>query len=103
MKVAEFPVGLMAFITCISHSAYSTVPVTKNKLYAGVFTGISSSNKISTSQYGTLFIPEGRGDPLAVNAFGQLDRKNAAFIGAQIGYQWPSITTLNGIAPAIEL
>ena len=68
---SSISIGLLAFITCISHSAYSTVPVTKNKLYAGVFTGISSSNKISNSQYVTSFIPEGSGGSLAVNAFGQ--------------------------------
>jgi len=66
--------------------ALTTPAFASGKFYVGAFGGYGSSNNLSASQYGTAYLTEASGGPLAVNAFGQLASKSAAFFGAQLGY-----------------
>ncbi|MGE3318196.1 MAG: outer membrane protein [Candidatus Berkiella sp.] len=75
--------------------------------YVGAFGGFGSSTHVDTNQYGTVFFIEANGGPLAVNAIGQLDSKNVAFLGAQLGYRGQDVC-LNTcsqltLTPALEL
>lgn len=77
------------------------------KLYVGAFGGGGASNHFNGSHHATAFILEAAGGPLPVNAFGKLDSKNTAFLGAQLGYQAQNIS-LNSfsqwtLGPAFEL
>lgn len=84
----------------------SVTVTTPNKFYVGVFGGGGSSNHLDGTQLGTAFFLEEQGGALAVNAFGELENKSAAFWGIQIGYQAQEIM-LNcsqwALAPAVEL
>jgi hypothetical protein len=61
------------------------------KLYVGVFGGGGSSNDFNATQFGTAYLIEADGGPLAVNAFGQLNGQSGSFYGAQVGYKAPEI------------
>lgn len=77
------------------------------KIYVGLFGGLGSTNELNVSQYGTAFITEASGGPLAVNAFGETGNRSASMLGLQIGYQGDDIAihprTLWMVAPAVEL
>lgn len=78
------------------------------RIYAGVFGGAGTSNKVDISQFGTAYYLEAAGGPLAVNSFGKTDRRTVGFVGGQVGYQWSEIllNSFNSawtVAPAAEL
>lgn len=81
-------------------------PSSNEKIYFSVFGGGGSSNHLSINQYGTAFFTEN--GPLAVNAFGQSNRRNVGFVGGNIGYLWKdrlfnSFNNQASLSPAIEL
>jgi opacity protein-like surface antigen len=84
------------------------VVCTTGKIYAGVFGGAGSSNRVNIAQFGTAFFREAEGGALAVDAFGRLHRRTVGLVGGQVGYQWAErfLSSLNlpwGLAPAVEL
>lgn len=82
----------------------STAP---EKFYIGAFGGFGSTNNFNASQYGTVFITEAGGGPLAVNAFGQLNSPSTSLFGVQLGYQAQEIflnhSPQSTLIPAAEL
>jgi opacity protein-like surface antigen len=85
---------------------FSLTPLTyAATIYVGAFGGYGSSNHVDASQHGTAFFIEAMGGPLSVNAFGELNKRNSSFWGAQLGYQAQEIF-LNStwtVEPAVEL
>ena len=78
------------------------------KVYFSIFGGGGSSNRVNVNQYGTALFAEAIGGPLAVNAFGRTDRRNAGMIGGNVGYQFSDIllnsfSSQTSLSPAIEL
>lgn len=76
------------------------------KFYVGIFGGGGSSGDFNATQYGTAYLLELQGGPLAVNAFGQLGSQSASYFGGQIGYQVQEIfmnTSSWTLTPAVEL
>lgn len=87
--------------------AFASHITTPKNLYVGLFGGGGSTSQFNANQYGTAYIVEASGGPLAVDAFGHLGGRSASFLGAQLGYP---INGLNlspssrwTIMPAIEL
>lgn len=102
---------LIGFLA-IANTSFAA-PVAKDayfsgKVYAGIFGGGGSlTNDIDVEQYGTAFYTEAAGGPLAVNAFGDVEKSSGTFVGAQLGYQAQDIyfggRSQLSVAPAIEL
>lgn len=87
--------------------ALATPAFANQNFYVGAFGGGGSPNHINAGQFGTVYIVEASGGPLAVNAFGKLNNKSAAFFGAQLGYQAQHISINSSsqwtLGPAVEL
>jgi opacity protein-like surface antigen len=98
------------FLLALSSLAFASPPSvtpTTPKFYIGAFGGWGLSHDLNANQFGTIFLEELDGGPLAVNALGELDNKNSLFFGAQLGYQAQE-RLLNSsshwtLAPAVEL
>lgn len=94
-------------IPAFASAATADVTAQRNNVYVGIFGGGGSSNDFNGSQFGTAFILEAGGGPLAVNAFGNVKGESSAFYGAQLGYKAQEIP-LNAssrwsLEPAAEL
>lgn len=107
MKLRILSTIFLLAVTAPTFASNNSTETSHGKLYLGVFGGGGSSNDFSASQYGTSFLIEAAGGPLAVNAFGNLKNKAAPFFGAQIGYQSRDIflkySSQLAYAPAAEL
>jgi opacity protein-like surface antigen len=95
------------FLFALSPLAFAHAAVTApGNCYVGVFGGYGTSNHFNASQFGTAFFAEVVGGPLAVNAFGELNKHNGSFWGAQLGYQAQEIflnSSQWAFQPAVEL
>lgn len=106
IKYSVLVLGLIGTLTHFESYAGTMGPATLNtpgRMYVGVFGGGGTSTHSDLTQFGTAFFLEGVGGPLAVNAFGQTNRRSAGLIGAHVGYQWSSINLHWSVVPAIEL
>ncbi|HTM62941.1 MAG TPA: hypothetical protein VL360_00400 [Gammaproteobacteria bacterium] len=107
--LSALSVPAFATHTAAHHSAESSTPAAFTdpaKFYLGIFGGRGSSGNFNISQYGTAFITESSGGPLAVNAFGGMHSQTTSYFGAQLGYQMQEImmgATQCALAPAAEL
>lgn len=107
---SSFLVGLVSVLSSSTDYAGTMGPQVASmaRPYVSVFGGGGASTKTDVSQYGTAFFTEADGGPLAVNAFGRTDSRNAGFVGANVGYQWTevfldSFHPVSGFSPATEL
>lgn len=110
LKYSLSMVGLLSSMISFQSHAGAMGPVAVSapgKVYVGVFGGGGKSSSIDISQYATAFFEEAVGGPLAVNIFGETDKRSRGFLGAHVGYQWPEIllssNLLAAIVPAFEL
>ncbi|MCP3412043.1 outer membrane protein [Bradyrhizobium sp. CCGB01] len=78
----------------------AVVPTRSGGAYVGVFGGGGSRGGTDVSQFGTVFIPEAAGGPLAVDATGRTSSGGVGFGGAQLGYEWSYGAHLR---PALEI
>ena len=85
----------------------STPALNSTKLYMSAFGGGGTSNHFNGRQFGTAFLLELNGGPLAVNAFGELNSKDVLFFGGQLGYQAQEVYLNSSsqwtLSPAAEL
>lgn len=101
------------FLFSLSTLAYAApapleeaIIITPGTFYIGVLGGGGWPNHVDASQFGTAFITEAAGGPLAVNAFGQLNKPGTGFFGVQLGYQAQDIFLNSSewtLTPAAEL
>jgi hypothetical protein len=94
--------------TAVAKEAEATAPLAKpGKVYLGILGGVGSTNSFNANQYGTVFLTEAAGGPLAVNAFGSASSQSAGLLGLQVGYQYQDRLINPGsqwsFAPAFEL
>jgi opacity protein-like surface antigen len=61
---------------------------TARGVYFGGFGGGGFATEAEVTQFGTVFITEAAGGPLAVNAKGRSDGGGVGFVGAQVGYEF---------------
>lgn len=78
---------LLFVLTTPAFANHTSLGPVHGKAYVGIFGGGGSSSNFNASQFGTAYFAEINGGPLAVNAFGHVNRHSAAFFGAQLGYQ----------------
>lgn len=103
-------VGILSSLFTFKTQAGAMGPVTvdQGKAYVGVFGGGGASNTLDITQYGTAFVLESGGGPLAVDAFGRSNSPSVGLVGGQVGYQWSPIllsgfNSSGSISPAVEL
>jgi hypothetical protein len=105
----SLPILLAALTTQVSANTAQTQladDMAPGKLYVGAFGGFGSSNHIKASQHATAFFREAIGGPLAVDAFGHIQRKKGPLYGLQLGYQTQTIPLCSSswsLGPAFEL
>lgn len=82
------------FLCALTSQAFANHPVIESttfldsgKFYVGAYGGSGVSNHFDASHFATAYFTEAEGGPLAVDAFGGLNRKSAPFFGVQLGYQ----------------
>lgn len=74
------------------------------KIYLGAFGGAGGLTSTYISQFGTAFLFEADGGPLAVNSFGKSDSSSMGMVGGHIGFAWPNTIGMHiPVTPAIEL
>ncbi|WP_367607409.1 outer membrane protein [Legionella sp. W05-934-2] len=74
------------------------------QIYVGVFGGGGGLTRTDISQFGSAFIPEANGGPLAVNSFGRSESSSTGMVGGHIGVTWSTILGEHlPVTPAFEL